>query len=433
VSVRRPLTRRRPTAPTADRPRSAARTAAVGGLLAALVLASSVPTALWPAYQARLGYWVGTTIVLFACYVLALLPATLIAGPVADVAGARPVVAVSVVVAAAATVPLAAAPSVARLAAGRLTQGVAVGAAGASLTAALLAVEPRGNHRQASLLATALRTAAAGAGPVVSGVLAGGGDIVAPYATAVVLLALAAGAALPVLPGPPPREAPLRLWRRPALPGQPGARQRFAAAARCSLLVWAISYADLAVTPSFAVAGAAPPRSPRCRSARGGAVAGLRRRVGARGADQHRHGDPPRTAGRGGWPGRTGGGPGATVPAAAPGCPGAARHRPRAGVHGRPARSDCPGPARHRRRGLLAVLRRHLPRGNPSSARHRRPERPHRAGRRAPGILRGGRGGRAHARLPRRAPAAPRQRPQRPASPRADQGAGTSLRSASHP
>jgi MFS family permease len=46
----------------------------------------------------------------FACYVLALLPATLIAGPVADTAGVRPVVAVSVVLAGVTTMVLAADP-----------------------------------------------------------------------------------------------------------------------------------------------------------------------------------------------------------------------------------------------------------------------------------------------------------------------------------
>jgi MFS family permease len=67
----------------------------------------------------------------FACYVLALLPATLIAGPVADTAGVRPVVAVSVVLAGVTTMLLAADPSwwlaAGRLggwAAGRLPQGV---------------------------------------------------------------------------------------------------------------------------------------------------------------------------------------------------------------------------------------------------------------------------------------------------------------------
>lgn len=48
---------------------------------------------------------------MFACYVLALLPATLIAGLVADTAGVRPVVAVSVVLAGVTTMLLAADPS----------------------------------------------------------------------------------------------------------------------------------------------------------------------------------------------------------------------------------------------------------------------------------------------------------------------------------
>lgn len=226
----------------------------MGGLFVALVVGSTVPSALWPTYQDRLGFGVETTTVLFACYVLALLPATLVAGPVADTAGARPVVAISVVVAGVAILLLAAAPSVGWLAVGRVLQGVAVGTAGAPLTAALLAVEAHGNRRQASLLATALLTAAAGGGAVLSGVVADRSSLVAPYVVAGGLLVVAAAVALPLLPGRPPRRVPVRLWSRPALPSASGARRRFIVAAVGSLAVWAIGYAGLAVAPSFSVA-----------------------------------------------------------------------------------------------------------------------------------------------------------------------------------
>lgn len=56
---------------------------------------AAVPTAPWPVYQARLDFGAATTTVVSACYPLALLPATVLAGVVADVVGTQPVVAIS--------------------------------------------------------------------------------------------------------------------------------------------------------------------------------------------------------------------------------------------------------------------------------------------------------------------------------------------------
>ena len=234
--------------------RSTIRTLALSSLLVALVMGSTAPTPFWPLYQARLGYGAGTTTLLFTCYVMALVPATLIAGPVADRLGRRGPVAVSVFLAGVSLWALATASSVVWLAAGRLLQGLAVGAAGPPLTSGLLAVEPRTNRPAASLFVTVALTAAAGFGPVLSGVLASGGQPIRAYATAGGLLALTAFPAFALLP---PRERGER--REPngrcrTFLDDPAARRRLAGASARSLLAWAIGYVSLALTPSFAIA-----------------------------------------------------------------------------------------------------------------------------------------------------------------------------------
>jgi len=59
------------------------------------VFGAAVPTAPWPVYQERLDFGAATTTVVSACHLLALPPATMPVGPVADVVGIQPVVASS--------------------------------------------------------------------------------------------------------------------------------------------------------------------------------------------------------------------------------------------------------------------------------------------------------------------------------------------------
>ena len=230
------------------------RTLAPGSLLVALVVGSTVPTSLWPLYQARLGYGAGTTTLLFTCYLTALVPATLIAGPVADRLGRRGPVAVSVFLAGGSLWALGTASSVMWLAVGRLLQGLAVGAAGPPLTSGLLAIQPRANRPAASLFVTVALTAAAGFGPVLSGVLASDGQPIRAYAAAGGLLALTAIPALAFLPPGKRGERREPIGRCDTFVDDPADRRRLAGASARSLLAWAIGYVSLALAPSFIVA-----------------------------------------------------------------------------------------------------------------------------------------------------------------------------------
>lgn len=227
---------------------------AAGAALVALSASSTVTTPLWPGYEERLGHGPSVTTLVFALYVLALVPAALVSSRMLGWAGPRRLVVGCLALTAGACLLLWQAESAWVLAAGRVLQGLGVGVAGGPLTAILLG--SRAGNRRAALASTALLTAGAGCGPVVSGALAGsaGTALDAVFGTTIGALAVAAAGAALLLPPAGPvvrRGAGVRV--------PPGVR--FWAGAGVSLLSWAVGYTVLAIAPSFATAvlGAASP------------------------------------------------------------------------------------------------------------------------------------------------------------------------------
>lgn len=230
--------------------RSRARFAAVGMTLLVLVAGTNLPSPLWAVYQREFGFGPLMTTVAFACYALALIPAVLLAGPLADALGARRIVAPALLLAATGCAVLATSTSLTELLAGRVLQGIAVGACSGALTAALLATQPSADHRRGALLATVATTAGAGVGPIAAGALTS----YAPHPTAlcylveIVLLGAAAAVGVPALPPAPTPHVRYRP-RRPSLPI--AGRGMFLGAALHSALTWAIAYVLLALAPAY--------------------------------------------------------------------------------------------------------------------------------------------------------------------------------------
>jgi MFS family permease len=162
-------------------------------------------------YRQQEGYSQVEVDLLFAAYIVGIIPGFLIAGPLSDRFGRKPVLLVGVVlgVVASAILGLGAA-SVPALSIGRLVSGASVAAAmvvGSSWIKELSsppypAVPPSTAARRASLTLTA----GFGLGPAVSGVIAqwGPAPTVLPYAIHVVVTVLCA---LPLLAAPETREA----------------------------------------------------------------------------------------------------------------------------------------------------------------------------------------------------------------------------------
>lgn len=251
----------RPAAALPDQPPAAAarpgrwRFAGLAYALAVLIIGTNLPTPLYAVYERVFRLSPAGITVLVAGYAGAVVLSLLLCGPLSDAVGYRPVLTAGLAAAAAGSALLAAASGPGWLLAGRIVQGLAVGAASGALTAGLVLTEPAGRRDRASLFAAVTTTAAVGAGPVLAGALAGFAPAprVTCYLAEIGLLApaVAAAAALPRGLG-----ATGRRWRprRPRLP--PGRGRDFAVPALVGFLGWAVAYVVLALVPSYAAAAA---------------------------------------------------------------------------------------------------------------------------------------------------------------------------------
>lgn len=115
-------------------------------VLLVLMAASSVPSPLYPVYQAMWGFPPVVLTLIFAAYVLALLAALLVVGSLSDHVGRRPVLLAALTVEIAAMLVFLGAGDAWALITARLLQGAATGAAMGALGAYLIDLEPAGTR-----------------------------------------------------------------------------------------------------------------------------------------------------------------------------------------------------------------------------------------------------------------------------------------------
>lgn len=156
------------------------------------VMGSTIPTPLYPIYQAQLHLPSFTTTAIFFAYVVGVLGALLIGGKLTDrIRDRRKLMIPALAIAAAGAILLASAHSLATLLAGRLLAGLGTGALTGAANTTLIEIEPPQHKQRAALLGTAAFTAGGILGPILSG-LALQNDfypLVAPF-VAIVSLAL---------------------------------------------------------------------------------------------------------------------------------------------------------------------------------------------------------------------------------------------------
>lgn len=217
----------------------------IGYALTILTLGSNIPTALYGLYRADLGFSPLTQTAIFAVYVATLVPALFLLGPLSDRTGRRPVLLAGLL-----TGALGAAPTTGWLFAGRLLQGLSIGACSAAGAAALLEHVPAGNPRRAARAATVTGAAGCALGPIWAGLAAEylPLPLVTPYAVFVLALvpALLALWALPDTATTRPRGRLLELPRVPA-----AIRSVFVRAALPVAASWAVAGLFLSVVPSW--------------------------------------------------------------------------------------------------------------------------------------------------------------------------------------
>ncbi len=224
------------------------------------VMGSSVPTPLYPLYQASLHLPSFTTTAIFFAYVVGVLSALLIGGRLADrVSDRRKLMLPALGMVAAGAMLLALAHSLGMLLAGRALAGMGTGLLTGAANAALLDLEPPQHKQRAALFGTVAFTLGAILGPVLSGMALQTDfyPMIAPFLV-IISIALAAG---------------WGLWRQPlqraAVPavGTTAAAQAAHAAARAlppgrllplmllsciSLsMVWGVGSSLMAIGPSL--------------------------------------------------------------------------------------------------------------------------------------------------------------------------------------
>ena len=140
--------------------------------LLVLLVGTNIATPLYQGYAQRFGFSPVVLTLVFAAYVAVLIPSLLVAGPLSDAVGRRRVLLPAFVLAALGSLVFALAPGTGWLFAGRVLQGLAVGAASAPLTAALTELEPGHDRRKAALVSTVASVGGLGGGPLLGGLLA---------------------------------------------------------------------------------------------------------------------------------------------------------------------------------------------------------------------------------------------------------------------
>jgi MFS family permease len=215
-----------------------------------LLLGSNLPTPLYAVYRERFGFSSAVLTLVFATYMVVLVPTLLACGQLSDRIGRKRVIAAGLVAAAVGLGLFAAAQDTAWLFAARAVQGLSVGMVTGAATAGLVELEPHGDRGRAALFAVLVQGGGSSAGPLLAGALAQWAPEprVLCYVVALVL-ALAAAVAVMTIHEPPPGGGRWR-FQRPSVPAD--TRAGFWRASLTATTVWMVAALYLSVVPSYA-------------------------------------------------------------------------------------------------------------------------------------------------------------------------------------
>ncbi len=215
-----------------------------------LLMGTNLATPLYYVYAVEFGLSPLVITLVFAVYVGALVPSLLIAGPLSDTIGRRRVLWPAIILATLGALAFATANSVTWLLLARILQGLAVGIAAGTLTAALSELEPHGNKRRAMLISTLASLGGLAAGPLVAGMLAQYAP--APFVLPFLLeAALLGGAAATVACFPNVRSAQKWRLRRPSIP--PSMRDEFSVSGAANFMAFSVLGVFLSLVPTYII------------------------------------------------------------------------------------------------------------------------------------------------------------------------------------
>jgi MFS family permease len=122
--------------------------------LSVAIMGNNAPSPIYPIFQQRFGLTTGELTLVFSVVVAGVIPSLLVLGPLSDRRGRRPLLAVALTMALLGTLGFAHAQDLAGLLIARVLQGVAFGALSGTAVAALVELEPGGDHHRATVVAT---------------------------------------------------------------------------------------------------------------------------------------------------------------------------------------------------------------------------------------------------------------------------------------
>jgi predicted MFS family arabinose efflux permease len=145
----------------------------LGVALAFLItmLGTTLPTPLYPVYQARFDFSQLTITVIFAVYALGVMGALVATGRWSDQLGRRPMLGAGLAAAAISDLIFLSSDGLSSLLVGRFISGVSAGIFTATATVAVMELAPATWPKRAAFLATAVNMGGLGLGPIVAGLL----------------------------------------------------------------------------------------------------------------------------------------------------------------------------------------------------------------------------------------------------------------------
>lgn len=224
---------------------------AVAYTMTAVAIGLNLLTPLYGLYRQQFAFSALTLTLIFAAYVVTIIPAMLIFGPLADALGRQRIILIAVLGAALAAILLLAAASTPWLFAARIVQGIAQGAISGAASAAL--IELGSDLKKTSLVIGTTVTGGIALGPILSGVLAqyAPDPLMLPFLVYLVLLVPALLCTLFI--SEPLAPADRRAFRphRPSLPTK--GTQAFLISTAVASFGFAASALFLSVIPSYLV------------------------------------------------------------------------------------------------------------------------------------------------------------------------------------
>ncbi|TDO06069.1 MULTISPECIES: MFS transporter [Halomonas] len=135
------------------------------------MLGTTLPTPLYPVYQARFGFSQLTITVIFAFYALGVMGALVATGRWSDQLGRRPMLGAGLAAAVISDLIFLSSDGLSSLLVGRFVSGVSAGIFTATATVAVMELAPSAWPRRAAFVATAVNMGGLGLGPILAGLL----------------------------------------------------------------------------------------------------------------------------------------------------------------------------------------------------------------------------------------------------------------------